>query len=95
MQRNQAIEFKIVEKLDPREGWASSEFWQARWSTTHREILQLVALGYVEAALERGSKVGRFRCSDETEIVALPKIQTKPLQRGACFDASRFFRGRC
>jgi len=94
MHPNPTIEFNIVEKLDPREGWASSEFWQTRWSISHREILQLVALGYVEAALERGSKVGRFRCADETEIVALPKIQTKPLQRGACFDASRFFRGR-
>jgi len=94
MHPNQAIEFKVVDRLDPREGWASSEFWQARWSITHREILQFVALGYVEAARERGSHVGRFRCPDETEIVALPKIQAKPLQRGACFDAGRFFRGR-
>lgn len=61
--------YRMVKHLDPREGWATTMFWQERWNIAHADVLRLVEVGLLDAAIEEGSQVRRFRCRDEHAVL--------------------------
>lgn len=52
------------------EGWRSAAFWIDRWKTDWATLKTLVEKGWLDAAMEEGSAVGRFRCRDEHRVLA-------------------------
>jgi hypothetical protein len=67
--RESGAVFRVVHHLDPLEGWATTEFWQERWGVDHKSILTFVIHGFLDAAIEAGSQVQRFRCRDEHTLM--------------------------
>lgn len=64
----EGISYRVVPKLDPREGWATSEFWQDRWRLRHSDLIKFVELGLLDAAMLESSQVRRYRCRDEAAV---------------------------
>ena len=72
----EGVVYRVVEKLPLEGGWAVSLFWQKRWGIDHRGVLSLVERGLLDAAMEAGSKIRRYRCRDERLVLdssVLPK----------------------
>jgi hypothetical protein len=65
LDRDEGIYYRCVGYLDPFLGWATTSFWQDRWYVDHRSILRYVEAGFLDAAIEKGSMVKRYRCRDE------------------------------
>lgn len=63
------VYYRCVQHLDPLQGWASTEFWQARWNLDHKAILYFVEAGKLDAAVEAKSKVKLYRCRDEWTLM--------------------------
>lgn len=59
------IYYRVVDYLPPRDGWASTDFWQDRWKVDHKAVLAFAARGFLDPAMETGSQICRFRCRDE------------------------------
>lgn len=59
------ITYRCVAHLDPLDGWAVTELWQERWKLDHRDLVLLVEYGLLDASIEVGSVVKRYRCRDE------------------------------
>lgn len=57
--------YRVVAHLDPAQGWATTAFWQDRWSLDHRAIVALALAGILEPAIEHGTWVPRYRCCSE------------------------------
>lgn len=66
---DEGINYRVVRHLDPKDGWATSEFWQKRWGIRHTQLIKLVAAYLVDAACEEGSRVRRYRCRDEARLL--------------------------
>lgn len=62
--------YRVVDNLLPTDGWASVDFWQARYRLDHTAIIDLARLGFLDAAMEVGSQVRRYRCRDEPRMKA-------------------------
>ena len=62
------VNYRIVCRLEPQDGWASSDFWQDRYKVDHRAIVKFVEMGMLDAAMEEQSQVCRFRCRDEVAL---------------------------
>ena len=62
------LHYRCVPRLDPRDGWAISEFWQRRWKLQHRDILELARRGLIDAAFVAGSQARKYRCRDEYQL---------------------------
>lgn len=60
--------YRVVDYLPPTDGWASTDFWQARYRMRHEDIVALARYGFLDAAIEAGSQVRRYRCRDETRM---------------------------
>jgi hypothetical protein len=61
----EGVVYRVVARMDPLDGWAGTEFWQRRWKLDHKAVLSFVLSGWLDAAVECGSQVRRFRCRDE------------------------------
>ena len=62
------IHYRVLDRLPPLEGWASTDFWQDRWHVDHKAILAFAERGFLDPAMETGSQVCRFRCRDEHRL---------------------------
>lgn len=67
--RLEKTSYRCVARLDPLEGWAPTEFWQKRWKVPHGAIIAYVDAGFLDAAVEEGSQVRRYRCRDEWRLL--------------------------
>lgn len=54
----------------PLDGWRSADFWIKRWELDWPRLRILVEKGWLDAAMEEGSAVRRFRCRDEHRVLA-------------------------
>lgn len=63
------IAYQCVKDLDPLSGWATTDFWQKRWNVDHRAIVAFVMAGELDAAVEIGSQVRRYRCRSEYTLL--------------------------
>ena len=59
------IWYRVLTSCPPIDGWASTDFWQDRWSVDHKAVLDFATAGFLDPAMEEGSKVSRYRCRDE------------------------------
>ncbi len=73
--------YRVVDNLPPTDGWASTDFWQARYRFRHEDVMSLARFGYLDAAIEAGSQVRRYRCRDELRMKA--SAQYKKLNSSA------------
>lgn len=66
------VEYRSVgaATLDPRGGWRTAEFWIERWSIDWSTLRRFKDLGMIDAAIERGGALKRFRCRDERKVLA-------------------------
>ncbi len=82
--REEGCTYRCVKHLDPLEGWAPTEFWQKRWKVDHKAVIAYVESGLLDAAVEEGSQVRRFRCRDEWRLLHgdLHAAQLKRIARG-------------
>lgn len=67
--REEGVTYRCLQRLDPEDGWATTSFWQARWKCTHAAVLAAAMAGYLDAAVEVGSQVRRYRCRDERGLL--------------------------
>lgn len=75
------VVYRVVTKLDPRDGWATTGFWQKRWKCAHADVCKLVERGLIDAAIEHGSQVRRFRCRDERLVLKSDVMVTAERKR--------------
>ena len=66
------VAYREVSRLDPLDGWASLQFWTARWQCSAKIVLQFVELGLLDAAQIAGTATRKFRCRDERLVVESP-----------------------
>jgi len=71
------VTYRVLQYLDPRQGWGTAEFWLKRYPVTHRTLLEWVHLGILDAALELGSPTKRYRVRNEARIVQYLKDHPK------------------
>jgi len=64
------VVYRVVSRLNIAEGWGTAAFWVRRWSCSYVDLLSYVRMGWVDAAIEEGSSVKRFRCRDELRVRA-------------------------
>jgi hypothetical protein len=65
---DEEIEYRVINRCNPQERWASTEFWQQHLRVSHKGLIRLVKRGWFDAAIEEGSKVRRYRCRDERKM---------------------------
>ena len=65
--QDQGVEYRVVRAatLKPEEGWASLQFWAARWKRPAAFVFECVRKGWLDAAIELHTENRRFRCRDE------------------------------
>lgn len=68
--------YRVVARLNYEEAWAPTQFWQARWRISHLGVLELARAGLLDAVIEQGSQVRRYRCRDERAV-----LESEPVQR--------------
>ncbi len=56
-------------RCPPSEGWGTMHFWTARWDCYFSDLVKLVQMGWLDAAMEQGSATKRFRCREEQRCV--------------------------
>lgn len=64
------VVYRIVSRINVAEGWGTAAFWMKRWACYYVDLLSLVRKGWLDAAMEEGSAVKRFRCRDERRVLA-------------------------
>lgn len=64
------ITFRVVRKLDLREGWGTAGFWMARYRAPWEAVAEWVRRGWLDAAVEAGSPTRRYRLRDEAKVLA-------------------------
>lgn len=62
--------YRVLPRLDGPEGWATTGFWQGRWSIDHGGVLLLAREGLLDAALESGTAIRKYRARDERITLA-------------------------
>lgn len=62
------IVYRVVERLDPVEGWVTADFWLQRYDIGFDVLRGFVLRGWMDAAFEAASPTKRFRCRDEAPI---------------------------
>lgn len=81
------IEYRVVrpEILQPSDGWGTADFWCTRWLATFDFLKKMISKGWVDAAIEAGTRVRRYRCRDEQrvlgELSAPQKIEKRRTKR--------------
>lgn len=75
------VVYRVVHRLNISEGWGTAHFWMKRWGCMYSDILGFVRLGWLDAAIEEGSSVKRFRCRDEHRVLA--SLQEREARRSA------------
>jgi hypothetical protein len=83
------VSYRVVAAVDPREGWATTRFWQERWGVTHRELLTLVRRGLCDSAALEQSQVRFYRCRDEQRISRDPILSAVRVRRMKLADQLR------
>lgn len=73
------IVYRIVHRLDLREGWGTSAFWLARFHVTWDVLVEWIERGWFDAAMEQGSPTKRFRCRDERKVLEYLEINPATL----------------
>ena len=68
--REDGLVYRVVSRLDLREGWATAAFWCARWRCSWEVLAWLVSRGWLEGAMEAGSPTRRYLCRDELAVLA-------------------------
>lgn len=73
------VVYRIVSHINVAEGWGTAAFWMKRWSCYYTDLLILVRRGWLDAAIEEGSAVKRYRCRDESRVRAylIPAIEKR------------------
>lgn len=75
--------FRVVERLDPAEGWGTADFWCRRFRVDFDKLAEWVQLGWVDAAVEAGSPTRRYRPRDEGRLLRdLGVSPRRPRRRG-------------
>jgi len=64
------VVYRVLEHLDPKDGWGSAEFWVDRWNLDFRAIEDFARAGYLDAGIERASQVRRYCCRNELNLRA-------------------------
>lgn len=67
--RETGVAYQVLAHCAPEQGWASSEFWERRWRVDAKAILRFVERGLMDAAVEEGSDVRRYRCRSERAVL--------------------------
>jgi len=75
MDTEEQVVYRVVTHLNPADGWASTAFWQDRYKIFHHHVLELARLHFLDAAMEEGSQVRRFRCRNEEALKADPILK--------------------
>jgi len=77
------ITYRIVRKglLDPAQGWGTIDFWLERYNCQVNALHAMCERGMLDAAIEEGSVVKRFRCRDETRVLEFLKEKFPRRQR--------------
>lgn len=68
----EGITYRVVGRwvLDPRQGWATADFWLKRWRCDFATLREAVQRGFLDAALAQDSAHRRYRCRDESAVLA-------------------------
>jgi hypothetical protein len=61
----EGVEYRVLKRLTPADGWASATFWKNRWGCNLTDLLDIVKAGWMLAAIEHGSHVRRYLCTNE------------------------------
>ena len=64
------VAYRVVTRLNVTEGWGTASFWMRRWRCHYADVLAFVRKGWLDAAIEEGSSIKRFRCRDEHRVRA-------------------------
>ncbi len=64
------ITFRVVRRLDLREGWGTAGFWMERYKVPWEAVAEWVRRGWLDAAVEMGSPTRRYRLRDEQRVLA-------------------------
>jgi hypothetical protein len=92
------VVYRIVSRINVAEGWGTASFWMQRWHCYYVDLLGFVRKGWLDAAIEEGSAVKRFRCRDELRVRAeldpvlhkrTEQAQAKPAPKGGTPGANR------
>lgn len=67
--------YRVLDSLNPLDGWASSEFWQDRYQLEHKDIVTLVQYGLMDAAVGKHSELRRYRVRDERYLKETAQFQ--------------------
>jgi hypothetical protein len=67
--------YRVLDSLNPLDGWASSEFWQDRYQLEHKDIVTLVQYGLMDAAVAKHSELRRYRVRDERYLKESTQFQ--------------------
>lgn len=65
---DEQVTYRVLAHLDPAQGWALADTVLGWYSIAYHELLDFVRRGFVDAAVERGSAVKRFRVLDPGRI---------------------------
>lgn len=60
------VVYRVVHNLNVAEGWGTAHFWQKRWKCNFADVLHLAQAGVLDAAIESGTSLKRYRCRDES-----------------------------
>jgi hypothetical protein len=70
--RDENVDYRVLKRLTPADGWASAQFWHRRWQCNASDFLEILRAGYMLAAIEEGSTVRRYLCLNERELKDSP-----------------------
>lgn len=62
------LNYRVVDHLDPRQGWLLVDQVMRRYNTNHTYVLRLARMGYLDPAMEQGSPTKRYRIRDDQKI---------------------------
>jgi len=79
------VVYRIVSKINIAEGWGTADFWIRRWACYYIDLLSFVRKGWLDAAIEEGSAVKRFRCRDEHRV----RLALAPVLRARTLEAAK------
>lgn len=84
------VVYRVVSQINVAEGWGTAAFWMKRWGCYYVDLLAFVRKGWLDAAIEEGSAVKRYRCRDEVRCRAeLVSVLRARESQGKITDANR------
>jgi hypothetical protein len=75
------VVYRRIQSQDPKEGWATTAFYQDFWGCDHETILKLARRGLVDASMRAGSQIRRYRCRDNRLVLESGLVGAKGRNR--------------